>query len=154
MKSGFTRKGNIASSMSRSTPKRYTSSTRSKSARARPAPATSKLRAAGSGKSKGRVNGRDGIEHVTPADGNIFADIGFPPAEAENLRARSKLMGEVLEMIRRRNLTQARAARLFGVTQPRISDLVRGKIELFSVDSLIAMLGHAGAKIEVRVRAA
>ena len=44
--------------------------------------------------------------------------------------------------------------RVFGVTQPRVSDLIRGKIELFSVDSLIAMLGHAGAKVELRVRAA
>jgi predicted XRE-type DNA-binding protein len=98
--------------------------------------------------------GFDGIEHVTPADGNVFLDIGFSPAEAENLRARALLMNDLEQIIRKRKLTQARAAKLLGVTQPRVSDLVRGKIELFSVDSLITMLGHAGAQVELRVRVA
>jgi predicted XRE-type DNA-binding protein len=51
-----------------------------------------------------------------------------------------------------RGLTQARAARLFGVTQPRISDLVRGKFELFSVDTLINMLAAGGYRVEVAVK--
>jgi predicted XRE-type DNA-binding protein len=46
-------------------------------------------------------------------------------------------------------LTQAQAADLFGVTQPRISDLVRGKIDRFSIDTLIAMLGHAGVRVRI-----
>jgi len=46
-------------------------------------------------------------------------------------------------------LTQAQAAALFGVTQPRISDLVRGKIDRFSIDTLIAMLGHAGVRVQI-----
>jgi len=99
--------------------------------------------------------GRDhGIEHVTPADGNVFADIGFPPAAAENLRVRASLMLHLRRVVRDRRMTQAKAAKLFGVTQPRVSDLMRGKIQLFSVDSLLAMLSRAGAKVELRVRAA
>jgi predicted XRE-type DNA-binding protein len=55
------------------------------------------------------------------------------------------------ELIEERGLTQAQAAQLFGVSQPRVSDLVRGKIDRFSVDSLIAMLGAAGVKIRIAV---
>ena len=52
-------------------------------------------------------------------------------------------------IIEARGLTQARAAELFGVTQPRISDLVRGKIDRFSIDTLIEMLGHAGVNVQI-----
>jgi predicted XRE-type DNA-binding protein len=55
-------------------------------------------------------------------------------------------------VIRERGLTQARAARLFGVTQPRVSDLMRGRIELFSIDSLVEMLGRAGLGVSVVVK--
>ena len=56
------------------------------------------------------------------------------------------------KLINARGLTQAEAADLFGVTQPRISDLVRGKIGRFSVDTLIAMLGHAGVQVRIVLR--
>lgn len=79
--------------------------------------------------------------------GNVFLDLGFPPEEAENLKVRADLMIQISKLIRSKRLTQARAAALFGVTQPRVSDLVRGKIERFSIDTLVAMLGHAGVHI-------
>lgn len=85
------------------------------------------------------------------SSGNVFRDLGFHPNEAEHLKIRADLMIELTKLIRARGLTQARAARLFGVSQPRISDLVRGKFDRFSVDSLIEMLGHAGARVSVRV---
>jgi predicted XRE-type DNA-binding protein len=91
---------------------------------------------------------------ITLSSGNVFRDVGFPPEEALNLLIRTDLMIQIEQLIRRRKLTQAKAAKLFGVTQPRISDLVRGKIELFSIDALIMMLERAGAKVEVKVRAA
>jgi predicted XRE-type DNA-binding protein len=53
------------------------------------------------------------------------------------------------KLIEGRRLTQAQAAALFRVTQPRISDLVRGKIDRFSIDTLIAMLGHAGVRVQI-----
>jgi predicted XRE-type DNA-binding protein len=83
---------------------------------------------------------------------NVFRDIGFSRDEAEHLKVRADLMIRLSELIRARRLTQAQAARLFGVTQPRISDLVRGKIERFSVDTLIEMLGRAGSRVEVVVK--
>ena len=88
---------------------------------------------------------------LTRSSGNVFRDLGFPAEEAEHLRLRSLLMIEVRKLIERRGLTQKEAALLFGVTQPRISDLVRGKIELFSIDTLVDMLALAGARVELVV---
>jgi predicted XRE-type DNA-binding protein len=82
------------------------------------------------------------------SSGNVFRDLGFGPEEAENLRVRSRLMIELSKLIKARRLTQAQAAKLFGVTQPRVSDLVRGKIGRFSVDSLIEMLGRGGVGVD------
>ena len=83
---------------------------------------------------------------------NVFRDLGFGAEEAVNLKVRAMLMVELEKYIQEKHLTQKRAAERLGVTQPRISDLTRGKIELFSVDTLITMLTHAGLKVDVRVR--
>ena len=88
----------------------------------------------------------------TRSSGNIFRDMGFSPKMSENLLVRAQLMAEIEKYIQKKNITQSKAAKLFGVTQPRISDLMRGKIHLFSVDTLIAMLSHAGLVVDVRVR--
>lgn len=88
---------------------------------------------------------------MTMSSGNVFSDLGFSPEEAENLKVRSALMGSLRTLIESRGLKQTEAADLFGVTQPRISDLVRGKIELFSIDALVNMLAHAGHHVEVSV---
>jgi predicted XRE-type DNA-binding protein len=88
------------------------------------------------------------IEHITPADGNIFADLGFPPEEAANLKIRSDLMLAVVQIMADNQLKQAQAAKLFGVTQPRISDVKRGKIDEFTIDSLVNMLTHAGIRVD------
>lgn len=89
---------------------------------------------------------------IRRSSGNVFRDIGFPPAEAEQLLVRTDLMNQLEQVIEKRGLTQAAAAKLFGVTQPRVSDLVRGKIERFSIDTLIGMLGAAGMQVELTVR--
>lgn len=75
-----------------------------------------------------------------------------PGAEAENLRIRAALMQELAAYIQRSGMTQGQAARQFGVTQPRISDLTRGKIDLFSIDTLVNMVTAAGLHLDVRVR--
>lgn len=90
-------------------------------------------------------------EAVRRSSGNVFQDLGFAPEEAENLRVRAELMIAVGELIHERGLTQTEAAELFGVSQPRVSDLVRGKIDRFSVDTLIEMLGAAGVTVQVTV---
>ena len=84
--------------------------------------------------------------------GNVFRDLGLGPKASENLLIRAQLMIEIEKYIQKERITQAKAAKLFGVTQPRISDLIRGKIHLFSVDTLIAMLSHAGMIVDVRIR--
>jgi len=83
---------------------------------------------------------------------NVFADIGFPRGEAENLLMRAELMSQIRRVSK--GLTQAEAARKFGVTQPRMNDLLRGKIDKFSLDALVNMLGKAGLRVEVQVRKA
>ena len=82
---------------------------------------------------------------------NIFRDLGFGPEEAENLRIRSVLMILLTEHIKHESLTQTGAAESLGVTQPRISDLMRVKIDVFSIDTLIAMLARIGLKTTIRV---
>ena len=90
-------------------------------------------------------------EEYTNSSGNIFRDLGFSPGEAENLKLRADLMLRLEQVIRDRGLTQTQAAKLFGVTQPRVSDLVRGKIGLFSIDALVNMLERAGIRVKLRL---
>lgn len=71
--------------------------------------------------------------------------------EAENMKLRASLMMALDRQIRTKGWTQAEAARRLGVTQPRISDLLRGKITLFSIDTLVGMLTEAGLRVEMRV---
>lgn len=89
---------------------------------------------------------------IRRSSGNVFRDLGFSGEEAENLKLRADLMIELTRLIQSRRLTQARAAALLGVSQPRISDLMRGKIDRFSVDTLVAMLGHAGIQVRLTLR--
>ena len=90
---------------------------------------------------------------VTKGSDNVFVDCGFPPAEAENFRIRAKLMMALQSYIEERKLTQSRAAKIMGVSQPRISDLVRGKIGLFTIDTLVNMVTAAGLKVDVDITA-
>ena len=73
------------------------------------------------------------------------------PAEAENLKLRSALMIALEEHIKRKGWSQSEAARRFGVTQPRVSDLMRGKIALFGLDTLVNMAVAAGLQVEMRI---
>ena len=89
---------------------------------------------------------------ITKSSGNVFADLGFSPAEARNLRMRSQMMTALRKFIEREGLTQARAAKRLKVTQPRISDLTRGKISRFSLDTLVNMLTDAGLEVDFRIK--
>lgn len=82
---------------------------------------------------------------------SVWDAICATPAEAENMRLRSRLMMALKEHIASESLNQAAAAKLFGVTQPRISDLVRGKIDLFSLDALVNMAVAAGMQIDLSI---
>jgi predicted XRE-type DNA-binding protein len=82
---------------------------------------------------------------------SVWDAICDTPAEAENMRIRSGLMMALKDHIDSERLSQAAAGKLFGVTQPRISDLVRGKIDLFSLDALVNMVAAAGMRIELNI---
>jgi len=82
---------------------------------------------------------------------SVWDAIEDTPAQAENIKVRSALMIALKERIEAGGLSQANAAKLFGVTQPRISDLLRGKVTLFSIDALINMLATVGLHVELHI---
>ena len=82
---------------------------------------------------------------------SVWDAIEDTQAQAENMRLRSSLMTALKDHIANEGLSQSQAANLFGVTQPRVSDLVRGRIELFGLDSLVTMLAAAGLRVEMRI---
>lgn len=90
-----------------------------------------------------------GTAHVTPSGGNIFLDLGFDEEEAENLLIRASLMLRLRQFIEDEGLTQEEAAERLGVHQPRISDLMRGKISHFSIDALVNLLARAGLHLKI-----
>lgn len=90
---------------------------------------------------------------VTESSGNIFLDLGFPPHEAEVMLLRAKLAEALRAWMDREELTQAEAARRLGVTQPRISEIVRGKVELLSLDYLAGLCAKAGIPVGLRIAA-
>jgi predicted XRE-type DNA-binding protein len=89
---------------------------------------------------------------ITKGSGSVFADLGFSPVEARNLRLRSQMMTALRNFIEKEKLTQAEAARRLGVSQPRISDLARGQISRFSLDTLVNMLSDAGLEVDFRIK--
>jgi len=82
---------------------------------------------------------------------SVWDAIEDTPAEAENMKLRSALMMALQQHVKAKGWSQAEAARLLGVTQPRISDLMRGKIGLFGIDTLVNMLTAAGLRVEMHV---
>jgi predicted XRE-type DNA-binding protein len=82
----------------------------------------------------------------------IWDAIEDTPEEAENMKLRSALMMALKEHIEQKGLNQREAAQLFGVTQPRVSDLMRGKINLFGLDALVNMAATTGLQIEMHIR--
>ncbi|HYW92131.1 MAG TPA: helix-turn-helix domain-containing protein [Gammaproteobacteria bacterium] len=82
---------------------------------------------------------------------SVWDAIEDTPSEAENMKLRSALMMALKDHLDRAGLSQSQAAKLFGVTQPRVSDLLRGKIHLFGLDTLVNMAVAAGLHVELRV---
>lgn len=82
---------------------------------------------------------------------SVWDAIEDTPEEAENMKLRSVLMMALKNHIARVGISQSQAAKLFGVTQPRVSDLMRGKIDLFALDALVNMAAAAGLHVEMRV---
>lgn len=82
---------------------------------------------------------------------SVWDAIEDTPAQATNMKLRSDMMIALTNHIKRAGMTQAQAAKLFGVTQPRVSDLKRGKVSLFSLDALVTMLSAAGIWVHMEL---
>ena len=83
---------------------------------------------------------------------SVWDAIEESPEAAQNMKLRSTLMMALQEHISRAKLNQSEAAKLFGITQPRISNLMHGKIDLFALDTLVNMASAAGIRVEMRLR--
>lgn len=83
--------------------------------------------------------------------GSVWDASEDTPAEAENMKLRFELMMALKNHITRSEMSQVQAAQLFGVTQPRVSDLMRGKINLFGLDALVNMAAATGLQVQIRV---
>jgi predicted XRE-type DNA-binding protein len=90
---------------------------------------------------------------ITKSSGNVFVDLGFDPAEAAVLQMRANLMSDLRLYIEKRKLTQAEAAKRLGIAQSRVSDLVRGKWDKFSLEMLITLEARLGRSIRVEFAA-
>ena len=86
--------------------------------------------------------------------GNIFLDLGFDKADAENLKMRSQLMMRIEDYYRQSGMTQGAAAKALGITQPRLNALLKGKIGLFSLDALVNIANRAGLNVRLVIRKA
>jgi len=101
--------------------------------------------------------------HITPAAGNVFADLGFSPEDATSLKAESQriiseklaiketLLAELADWIESKDLKQTEAAEILGVTRPRVSDVVNKKSIKFTIDSLVDMLARTGKQVQFSV---
>lgn len=90
-------------------------------------------------------------EKVITASSNVFADLGFDAAEASVLKMRSTLMSDLRLYIEKNGLTQAQAAKKLGITQSRVSDLIRGKWEKFNLEMLITLEAKLGRKVNLKL---
>ena len=102
--------------------------------------------------------------HITPVGGNVFSDLGFEPDEAkalltaadqrisEKIAIKESLMSEISEWIDEKKLKQVEAAKILGITRPRVSDLIRKKTIKFTIDALVDMLARAGKHVQLTVQ--
>ena len=89
-------------------------------------------------------------EAVVNSSGNVFIDLGYPPDEAAILQMRADLMADLRKFIKAKKLTQAKAAETLGISQSRVSDLIRGKWERFSLEMLITLAMRAGMHVTLK----
>jgi len=89
-------------------------------------------------------------EAVVNSSGNVFIDLGYSPDEAAILQMRADLMADLRKFIKAKKLTQAKAAESLGISQSRVSDLIRGKWERFSLEMLITLATRAGMRVTLK----
>ncbi|MGH8629922.1 MAG: helix-turn-helix domain-containing protein [Burkholderiales bacterium] len=92
-------------------------------------------------------------KRMTKSSGNIFLDLGFPAREASVMLLRAQLAEALRGWMEREHLTQAQAARRLGIAQPRVSEIVRGKVDLMSLDYLVGLCAKAKLGVGLRLAA-
>ena len=90
---------------------------------------------------------------ITESSGNVFVDLGFDAAEAAILQMRAELLSDLREYIKSHKMTKRQAARKLRIAEPRVSDLIHGKWEKFSLESLITLESRVGRKVSLRLAA-
>ena len=91
------------------------------------------------------------ISHITSENDNIFEDLGFKPRKATKLKIKAQLMCQISEWIKDKNLKQEDASNLLYVSRPRVSDVMRGKLDKFTIDALVDMLEKTGKHVTIQV---
>ena len=89
-------------------------------------------------------------ETIVNSSGNVFVDLGYSQDEAAILQMRCGLMADLRKLIKAKKLTQAKVAEILGVSQSRVSDLIRGKWERFSLEMLITLATRAGMRVSLK----
>ena len=89
---------------------------------------------------------------ITKGSGNVFRDLGFPEGEAQNLLLRTDLIIKIEQLIKKSGFIQSETAKVLGITQLRINDLLKGRIEKFSLDALVNMVASAGMEVKMTIR--
>jgi len=92
-------------------------------------------------------------ETMIKSSGNVFIDLGYSPEEAAILQMRADLMTQLRKFIETKKLTQTNAAKILGISQSRISDLIRGKWERFSLEMLVTLATRAGMRVRLKTAA-
>ena len=92
-------------------------------------------------------------ETMIKSSGNVFIDLGYSPEEAAILQMRADLMTQLRKFIETKKLTQTNAAKIMGISQSRISDLIRGKWERFSLEMLVTLATRAGMRVKLKTAA-
>lgn len=92
-------------------------------------------------------------ETMIKSSGNVFIDLGYSPEEAAILQMRADLMTQLRKFIETKKLTQTDAAKILGISQSRISDLIRGKWERFSLEMLVTLATRAGMRVRLKTAA-
>ena len=87
------------------------------------------------------------------SSGNVFVDLGFDPAEAKVMALRAEVMIRMEQHLKAEGWTQAEAAKRLGITQPRVSRLIKGKWQDFSLDMLLTLAARAGLNPELKLAA-
>lgn len=90
---------------------------------------------------------------IVASSGNVFVDLGYSKDEAAILQMRADLMTDIRKFIKAKKLTQVEAAKIFGVSQSRVSDLITGKWEKFSLEMLIILVTKAGMRVKLKIAA-